>query len=986
MAKKYTKSYSNYILRRNPSPTKNGYVYENDLRTTNEKYNNVDGSMITSTDGGFTFIVNTTPDDSKIFNTNTENKKTYTLGDLNITEKDLKTLYNSENNLKIKNKLYVDLNQYYTNLSDYCYFGSSNVMLQSAISDIILNFPAGLNLTNTNNLIISGNTLTMSLIEDIVNGYVENNFLIDLFDYYQEERLLLKYNLRTMVTSYLDYEIVTDNDDLVGNVLGFTGYTTANTSQITFLLDNIEYIGQKLIIRPKKEKRDSFFENLDDFQSLLLNQYSVPKYRSNFIIPIESENGVTFEYKSFIWPTKDGYNIDINTASYTLFATELIEATNYIDEMYNDNLYRMLTHDSIKNFDSSYSQYVDSEEFEDIIFGGSKVEKILRLYGRSFDELKKYIEGISYVNSITYNGLNNLPKEYITSKLDTSGWDVFSLLNYMNENTLTNTKYPGSTKKYTTSEVNDLLMRNLIINSPYIFRSKGTRKSIRKLFGILGIDETWYEINEYIQTVDNFITGSTLEEFARLNYPIYPEELSISDGKEEYYYSFNPSLFDNTNIGIFVKCPICGSEDYIVSGGTDNVGICLNNTGHTFNITGNTIGYPRPCNNTNDYYFQQKGNWYRETGGNHTNFSGTTSYVKEIKYGNNPHIGDGYYDNGYDYINQFEQIFKRFVRNAGNSSEFDISEYINKGFTLLNKKNVNNLKINNGLLNEDKLTLNLKNVVIGFYGDKILQSFFLGNEDVENIINPNPEDILSINITPDNNDYIKVTNIDGIVNIYYDYIPDGRKIKIHNSVTSISTFEEHIVKFYKNYPFETDYIEIHIGETIYIENIGGQLMVNRYYGEDEFELLKSISLPYIEQIIPSTAIFDFVLIKQTPKWLLVDEYCERDDNGNFTGYKIIEYQNVNYFDITTTGVTQDLIDLIKEDFGEGYVYDGSIIKSTIMLNEYGIPIIMENGNYSFTENNTDYGFDNIYRFKKQSSECGLNTNAVWIVDENLISD
>ena len=85
MAKKYSKSYSNYILRSNPSATKDGYVYENDLPTTSQQYNSVDGNMITKTDGGFTFVVNRTIDESKTYNTEGWNNQTYTLYGLTIS-------------------------------------------------------------------------------------------------------------------------------------------------------------------------------------------------------------------------------------------------------------------------------------------------------------------------------------------------------------------------------------------------------------------------------------------------------------------------------------------------------------------------------------------------------------------------------------------------------------------------------------------------------------------------------------------------------------------------------------------------------------------------------------------------------------------------------------------------------------------------------------------------------------------------------------
>lgn len=745
MAKKYIKSHSNYILRSNPSPTENGYVYENDLLTTSQKSNIVNGNMISSTEGGFTFIVNTTPDDKKTYNNDGSEVKSYTLGDILLNNEDFEQIVNlNETKIDVKEKKFIELNKYYADLSKYCYFGSTNAMLNSSVSNIINNFPAGLCIITRENIMIDGKTIT------IPTDNIQNKFNIDLLNYFNEERVNLKYDLRVLATSFLDFEIVDEENLYIGNIINFTGYTDTNKINITFeLSDNlIPSTGQTYIIRPIESKRNEFFNNLDDFERMILNKDSLPKYRSNFKVPIESDFGISFEYKSFIWPTPDSYNIDFESSSYVSFMSELVEITNFIDEIYSDNLYRMLTHDSIKNLDSTYERNIDEERLEEILIGGTKVQKILRLYGRSYDELKKYIEGISFANTITYDGYDNLPNEYLNTKLDSIGWDVFSLVSNIDKNLTTSPNlFEGISKKYTTEEVNNELTKRIIINSKHIFKSKGTKKSIRKMLGLLGFEDNWYEIREYVQLIDNFITNPNhLETIAKLNHGIYPEDNIFSDSKEPFEYSYDQTLFDNTNVGIFVKCPICNSEDHFISGetyGDNNTGICIK-CNAIFDITGNTIGYPKPIKNSIDYYFQQKGNWYRETGGNHTDFSGSTNYVNEINYGNNPHIGkqNQYnfgYDNGYDYIDQFNDLFKRFHRNVGERSNIDISGYTNFNETYrrfnFNSKKIPSNKIALNEFRSDDYVLNLKNFVIGIDMVNVFNSYIDGKNENTAIIN-----------------------------------------------------------------------------------------------------------------------------------------------------------------------------------------------------------------------------------------------------------
>ena len=963
MAKKYTKSHSNYILKSNPSATKVGYIYENDLPTTSPGYNTVNGNMTITTDGGFTFIVNSSPDDSKSYNTDGWGVKSYTLSDINVSDSDFISVDNSQTKSAVKSQKYVKLNKSYSDFSDYCYFGSSNAMLKASVNGIINNFPAALYINDLSQAIINNHSITIP-----ISG-ITNPFNIDLVNY-SNDNIKINYDLRVISSSYTDF-VIMRNDIDISKITEYYSTSTAITLVISELID----LGSPIYIVPNSTKRDEFFNSLDNFQSVLLDRYTVPKYKSSFKIPTEGATGIEFVYENFVWETSDGYNLDIQSSNYSLFMTDLINSTNFIDELYSDNLYRMLTHDTIKNLDSTYTREINEDDLEDILIGGTKVQSLLRLYGRSFDELKNYIEGISYANTISYDGKNNLPSDYLTGRIETSGWDSFALSAQIGVDTITSPSlFPSTNKTYSVQEVDNHVMKNIILNSKNIFRSKGTNKSIRKILGVLGIDNNWYETREYIQAVDNFITGDTLKNIASLNYQIYPENMSIADGKPEFEYSFDQSLFNNTNIGIFVKCPTSGSENYIVSGdtyGDGNTGICIEDS-NVFDITANTIGYPMPMPNSSTYYFQQKGNWYRETGGVHADISGNT-YVNEISYGNNPHIGNGEYDNGFDYIDQFSSLFKRYIRNGRNSI---LPGYDNVGFSITGTKSVDNKKINyndtSALLNisnnDNRLILNTKIFVIGFDGDKILQSFFNNNNLIENVINTN-----SYNINDSNKDLIQIINKSGTTNIGLD-IASGSK-KIHNSLSGNGN------------PVIVNGKSIPAGKTVIAKTTNDGITIENYLGYDEFNIIKSIVLPYLEQIIPSTTIFDFVLKNDTtPKWLLIDEYCERDVNGDYTGYKIISYQNVNYFTNGTIKPNKELTDIIKSNFGEGFILSNeisSIIDNSItMISEDGNNLIMENGDIEINENSTG-GLNSIFHFKRLSEDCGLNTEPDWVIDNNI---
>lgn len=1075
---KYYKSYSNYIKKEQHSTTKDGsQILVNDSPTTTQKTGLIDGQIYTATPGGSIFIVDPGFYRPKTYNTEGWSLNTFTLSGLSSTNKFLFDLESTNQDVIQK---YVKLNKRYTNISDFCYFGSSNMMLKAAVDDIIMRFPAGLYIENADPISTGSKNITVSVI---VSGdtYLQNKFAIDLTQK-QNDSINGPYDLRSMSSSYFDYEVIDNNEQVIADVTGFTGHTQS-TYNVTFGLTNIYTGSTKLTIRPKETKIEQFFQSLDDFQSFLLNRYSNPKYSNKIRVPRETEDGIEFEAKMLTWPTSDGYNIDIDTADYLIYMNTLIETTNYLDEMYSDITYRLLTHSSIKNLDASYLVDISPLDVEDIVFGGTKIQSIIRLYGRNFDEVKKYIDNISNANKITYDEYDNLPSEYLPSRANTSGWDVFTLdSKYINTGTTNENLYPNISKAYNSKEISNIFLKNLIINSNYIHRSKGTKKSVRKILGLLGFDSDWYEIREYIHKADDYITGSSLENIAKLNY----NRLNTGSTSSNYVYGPYNDLFRDTTVGFFVKCPHCDSENYtnpysenenlvigsfsgitnnnyliasynmsepwvsgetytvtisgdlqsgqkfVVYSGSDNsnfafddleydsntklwtatnsvtylsgdtkivnvynspsgsttgtinwikvekgsqstqwipndddneynsyYGVCVEN-GHVFKIVSGMTGYPNVSKNTESFYFQQKGNWYRETGGENTDLSGNT-YVNEIYHGNNPHIGDGNYDNGYDYISQFRDIFKRYIRSF-NESISGNTLYLNKGFSLPSKKIYDDNKIAYFNNSDDKLFLNLKNLAIGIDGNKVLQSFFHKNNKIETTSNS------TVNIHSGSTEYILITST-GSTNVITGNLNIGQKVKIHHSTGSTG-----VVYYTGSTQITGDTLKK--GNTILVYNNTGTTITEKYNGEDEFDFLKKLALPYLEQVIPSTALFDFLLmVNGKPKWLLVDEYCEiNEDIGSFNGNHIIVYQNVNYFDMTSNGLQgdPDLLKMINLQFGDGYIFYKTIASEIYLKSDDDNYITMENESYSIEETEISDGYDNLYFFRKKNDNCPIN--------------
>ena len=123
--------------------------------------------------------------------------------------------------------------------------------------------------------------------------------------------------------------------------------------------------------------------------------------------------------KSFTFPTTHGgYNLAVNIVKYEHYIDSLTQVASFYDEYYCDNLYRCMTHESIKNFDFSYTRSYEDGQTDAYIEGGEKFQNTLRLIAREFDEIKYYIDNLRNSTRITYDNIGNIPDYFLTDTLD----------------------------------------------------------------------------------------------------------------------------------------------------------------------------------------------------------------------------------------------------------------------------------------------------------------------------------------------------------------------------------------------------------------------------------------------------------------------------------------------------------------------------------------------------------------------------------------
>jgi hypothetical protein len=550
--------------------------------------------------GNFNITTNLDPKTDKFFVTK-QFSDFITLEGLDLTVSQTETLLN--------NNATVFLNIDKSKLSYYAKFGSLTEFMRVALENIIINWPASIymrpikSMSNGDQLI--GNTYENYVYDELTNtasfriptNFINNpyniNFLTngDIGGTFNESN-----TLRNIVTDYNSYALLIDSVEY--DVVNFTGSSNTVNSYVYFQVKNNPFTASSdtisYHIKPKSIVCDNFFNTLDEFEYYLLNRQSYPIYTATFTYPLRTDFGVLLYTESTVtWPTSDGYNLDYNTSSYDEYATSLFNLANDSDLINSNIMTRFLVSESITGFDTL--PYYLSDEDQDT--SGGKVNKLLNIYGVSYDDLNRYIEGLSFANTVSYNKLDNTPDVFLKNIARVMGWDLIEsvisndlLTDYIQSS---QSSYSGQSVGLTPVEADTELWRRIILNTPWLWKSKGTRKGIEFLLRFIGTPNGLITFNEYIYKVDKPIDVDLFTTLLELN------------GLD-------------TDLSIY---PI------------DN------------------DGYPRFFEDTDDMYFQGNGLWYRETSG--------VNSILDITTGNNPHVGP--YDRGVKYFNQLRTLIPDFT-------------------------------------------------------------------------------------------------------------------------------------------------------------------------------------------------------------------------------------------------------------------------------------------------------------------------------------
>jgi hypothetical protein len=480
---------------------------------------------------------------------------------------------------------------------NFSMYGSLSKRFQVSVTEIIHKFPASLDIVFNNDDFITGATATNISYDSTTD---ETLFRVDVsrinnpFDIDYSISASTNLSIREIVTSpyrnlyntYLDY-CVSINDNIY-SVVSFNPSPTLSSGYIEFYVSGAPFgvtattSFEEFQIRPNDFVVDRVFaEDFDEVEKFLLNRLVRPEYTAVFQVPQQNEDGQFYtNYQQVTWPKEGPWNLDIRSFLFDNYLTQLEAIAVNLDAFKTNLISRFLVTDSLKEFDTL----------------GQKVEKIFQIYGRSFDQIKQFIDALAYMNSVSYNPSNDIPSQLLVNLAQTLGWSSnFSpitnedFLSSVFGNTNTPT-YPGYARALTPTELNYAFYRNLILNASYLFKSKGTRRSVEFMMRLIGAPDSLIEYNEHIYLADQKIN---MEQFD-------VQWAAISGGT---YVQDVPTFLPGTTYKIKGQT----FTAYTSSATYEDVSTKLDD------YPVDAEGFPNAPVNTEDYFFQLGAGWYEST-------------------------------------------------------------------------------------------------------------------------------------------------------------------------------------------------------------------------------------------------------------------------------------------------------------------------------------------------------------------------------------
>ena len=548
----------------------------------------VDGGGLTQ--GNFEFTTNVVEKVNRTFDTGVFSAP------ISLSDLDFNSL--EESKLIMAKNFRVYPNFDISKVTNFSLYGSIRKRFSSSITKVINYFPASIQIDKIYYGLTTGYT-AYNISYDDVEGLTtfdldvtrfKNTFDIDYSENADRNisvRPLEVSPLRNLTRHFLKYAMFFQDLETEYKFVDFDPSPRLSAGTVTVVVEGNPFSGEvnstkSILLKPNKfETEKAFKDAFDEVEDFLLNRLVSPKYTASFEFMREGEDGNFYKTSQKVtWPLDGLWNLDIRTGKFESYIEQLNIIADDIDEFRSNLISRFLTTGAFKDFDTQ----------------GKKVEKVLQLYGRSFDETKKFIDALAYMNSVNYVVKNDIPSQLLENLAKTLGWDTnISLItndDFLQSifGTKNQSIYPGQTRDKTPTELDYQYYRNLILNSAYLFKSKGTRRSIEALMRMIGAPEALIEFNETIYLADGPINIERFnEEYATITGGTKTTETPVLD--PNVTFSFEGVQYTGFTTELSITSVDTTRNDYPID----------------------DYGYPRAMTPTEDMFCEKGAGWYEQT-------------------------------------------------------------------------------------------------------------------------------------------------------------------------------------------------------------------------------------------------------------------------------------------------------------------------------------------------------------------------------------
>lgn len=156
---------------------------------------------------------------------------------------------------------------------------------------------------------------------------------------------------------------------------------------------------------------------------------------------------------------------------------------------------------------------------------------LLYLFARQLDEMKLHIQSAGNLWKHSYDDSNVIPYKLLKDAIELFGFQSFDSFPLASIDELQKSYSINETNILAIKEVNEIFWRNLLANIIYIYKTKGTRESVKSFLNCLGIDENVLSIKDYS---------------SQYSYPVSESFVN------HYKYAKCLNFITNTNTGSYV--------------------------------------------------------------------------------------------------------------------------------------------------------------------------------------------------------------------------------------------------------------------------------------------------------------------------------------------------------------------------------------------------------------------------------------------------